>query len=138
MTALQELREILFCEEEISDQERSIRLVDLMNAIGFSKSQREIHIHDIYLQNVIANIIQTTDRCMLSMTGSTSEGMCGNQDHHDSDFLLTARHFKLYTPPYGLNAFKISQSLFFSPEVKIICVKCICDVFFSILCAIIS
>jgi hypothetical protein len=32
------------------------------------------------------------------MTGSTSEGMCGNQDHHDSDFLLTARHFKLYIP----------------------------------------
>jgi hypothetical protein len=57
MTALQELREILFCEEEASDQERSIRLVDLMNAIGFSKSQREIHIHDIYLQNVIANIL---------------------------------------------------------------------------------
>jgi hypothetical protein len=51
MTALQELCEKQFLEEETSDQQRSILLVDIMNAIGFSKSEREIHRHDVHLKH---------------------------------------------------------------------------------------
>ena len=44
MTSLQEFRENSFFEEETSDQ-RSILLVEIMNAIGYSKRERELHRH---------------------------------------------------------------------------------------------
>jgi hypothetical protein len=49
MTGLQEIRDNLLFGEETSDHERSILLVEIMNAIGFSKNEREIHIHDMHL-----------------------------------------------------------------------------------------
>ena len=39
MTDLQKFREKLLCEEETSDQQRSILLVDIMKAIGFSNCE---------------------------------------------------------------------------------------------------
>jgi hypothetical protein len=64
-----------------------------MNAIGFSKSEREMHRHNIHLLNILNNIYQTIDQ---------SEGMCGsvcfNNIHLDYDFLLTTRYIMLYTP----------------------------------------
>ena len=102
MTALQKFREKLFFQEETSDQQRSICLVDIMNVIWFSKCEREIHRHDVHLNNVLLNIFRPTDNLAIKITGSTSQSMCGdnygNQGHHDSDCLLTGRHIILYTP----------------------------------------
>ena len=99
---LQEFREHLFFGEEISDHERSILLVDKMNALGFSKSEREIRRYGIHLNNTLVNIFRITDKFQITITGSTSEGICGgiysNQRHHDYDMLLTLRNIKLYTP----------------------------------------
>ena len=60
MAALQDFLEKLFCEGETSDHERSILLVDIMNAIGFSKREREIHRHRVHLHNVLVNIFKTS------------------------------------------------------------------------------
>ena len=94
MTVLQKFRENVFFEEETSD-ERSIRLVNIMNAIGFSKREREIRIHDVHLKNELLNIFRLTDRVTGKLVGSTSEGMCGdiygNQSHHDYDSLCRVR-----------------------------------------------
>ena len=102
MTGLQEFRENLFFGEETSDHERSILQVDIMNALGFSKSEREIRRYDIHLNNTLVNIFRTTDKFQITITGSTSESICGgiysNQSHHDYDMLLTLRNIKLYTP----------------------------------------
>jgi len=77
MAALQDFLEKLFCEGETSDHERSILLVDIMNAIGFSKSEREIHRHDVHLKQELVNIFHPNDKLTITITGSTSEGMCG-------------------------------------------------------------
>jgi hypothetical protein len=72
-----------------------------MNAIGFSKCERKIHIDDVDLNNELLNIFRLTDRVTGKLVGSTSEGMCGgiygNQSHHDYDSLCTVRDIKLYT-----------------------------------------
>ena len=102
MTVLQEFRENLLFGKEPSDHERSILLVDIMNAMGFSKNEREIHIHDVHLQNALSTILRPADQLAVAMTGSASEGMYGGiygkQSNHDSDFLLTCQNIKLYTP----------------------------------------
>ena len=96
MTAPQKFREKLFFQEETSDQQRSICLVDIMNVIWFSKCEREIHRHDVHLINAPLNILRPTDNLAIKITGSTSEDMCcdnyGNQCHHDSDCLHQAMH----------------------------------------------
>jgi hypothetical protein len=56
MTALQKFCEKMFLEEETSDHQRSILLVDIMNAIGFSKCEREIYIHEVHLNDEICNL----------------------------------------------------------------------------------
>jgi hypothetical protein len=76
MTALQQFCKTMFCEEETSDHQRSILLVDIMNTMGFSKPKRQIKIYDKYLQEEIANIFRPTSNTMLTITGSTSEGLC--------------------------------------------------------------
>ena len=60
MTALQEICEKL--EEEASDHERSILLVEIMNAIGFSKCEREMHIHDVHLNSELLNMCRHADK----------------------------------------------------------------------------
>ena len=98
MTGLQEFQEDLFFGEESSVHQRSILLVDIMNAIGFSKNEQEIHRHSMDLHNVLMNIFRTSDKCMYIITGSTADGMRGginsNQSHHDHDLLLTIRKIK--------------------------------------------
>jgi hypothetical protein len=99
---LQEFCEKLFFEEETSDHERSILLVDIMMAIGFSKSEREINRHLVDIEQVLENILRTTDKETSKITGSVSEGMCGGMHmehtHADFDFVCTARNIKLCTP----------------------------------------
>ena len=70
-----------------------------MNALGFSKNEREINRHHIHLYAVLENSFGTnTSR----LAGSTSEGICGgiynDQNYHDYDLLFTTRKIKLYTP----------------------------------------
>ena len=77
MTWLQKFCENVLCEEETSDQQRSILLVDIMNVLGFSKSQREIHIHAIHLHNVLMHILRSHDNWTRTITDSVAEGMCG-------------------------------------------------------------
>ena len=55
MSALQKFRVKWLFEEETSDQQ-SVLLVEIMNAIGFSKSEREIHRHYEHQRNVVLNI----------------------------------------------------------------------------------
>ena len=97
MTDLQEFREV-----ETSDQQRSILLVDIMKAIGFSKCERKIHIHHFHLRNALVNSHQTNDKSTIAMKGCTSESMCGgiynNKNYNDFEFLLTDSNIKLYTP----------------------------------------
>jgi hypothetical protein len=102
MTGLQEFRENLLFGEEPSDHERSILLVDIMNALGFSKNEREIHRHDVHLNNALMHIFNPTAKITITMAGSNSEGLCGGiygeQTRHDSDCLLTGRNIKLSSP----------------------------------------
>ena len=77
MVALQELSRKLFFKERSSNHQRSTLLVDIMNATGFSKSEREIHIHCVHLRNAIVNIFKTSDKSTITLTGSASEGLCG-------------------------------------------------------------
>ena len=102
MTALEIFCENVLCEKEASDQQRSILLVDIMNVLGFSKSQREIHIHAIHLHNVLMNILRSHDNWTRTMTGIVAEVMCGgiyaNVKHKDYDYLYTNREIKLCTP----------------------------------------
>ena len=102
MTALQKFCEKLFCEEEVSDNEGSNLLVEIMNALGFSKREREIKRHEIHLRNVLTSSILIDDKFTSTRIRSTSEGMCGgiynNKRHNDYDLLFTYRYFKLYTP----------------------------------------
>ena len=48
------------------------------------------------------NIFQTSDKNTITLTGSTSEGLCGglynNKSHHNYDFLFTHSNIKSYTP----------------------------------------
>ena len=73
-----------------------------MNAIGFSKCQREINIHKVHLRNVLVNIFRPAVNFTSKIIGSASEGMhCdvyNNQSHHDLDSLFTYSNIKLYTP----------------------------------------
>jgi hypothetical protein len=102
MTELQKFSEKKFFEEETSDQKRSILLVDIMNVMGFSKSEREIHRHSIHLTNVLLKSFPPHDQVTIKLTGSTLEGMSGgfysNQSHRDIDMLLTLINIKLCTP----------------------------------------
>jgi len=102
MTAIQKFRADVLVGEETSHQQRSILLVDIMNALGFSKREREIHIHHEHLRNVLMTIFRIADKCTITITGSIAEGMRGgiycNQSHGDFDFLFTTRNIKLYTP----------------------------------------
>jgi hypothetical protein len=59
---------------ETSDQQRSILLVDIMNAIGFSKIEREIHRYGTHLWNVLVHIFRPTDKGTVSITGSSADG----------------------------------------------------------------
>ena len=101
MTALQEFREMLLFEEKTSDQ-RSILLVKIMNAIGFSKSEREIHRHYEHPRNVLMNIFRVAEKSTITIAGSTAEGMRGgiysDQRHGDDDLLVRNRTIKLYPP----------------------------------------
>ena len=100
MTALQKFSKKL--EEEASDHERSILLVDIMNVMGFSKGEREIHRHGVHLLNVLVDIFHTTDKFTSTLTGSTSEsmcgGICGHRRHHDFEIVFPVRDIKQYTP----------------------------------------
>ena len=102
MTAQQKFCEKMFCEEEPSDHQRSILLVDIMNAFGYSKIERDIYRHDIYLQNAIPNILRSTSKDITTMTGSIKESLHGGiyngPLHHDVDLLFTIRNIKLYSP----------------------------------------
>jgi len=102
MTGLQDFRKkMLFGGKETSDHERSILLVDILNALGFSKNEREIHRHYVHLNNALLHIFNPTAKITITMVGSKSYGLCGgtysNQSHHDSDCLLTGRNIKLST-----------------------------------------
>jgi hypothetical protein len=98
MMALHDFCEKLFFEEETSDHERSILLVDIMNAIGFSKSEREICLHWIHHRNVLVSIFRTIDNDELKLTGSAADGMFGNvcdyRSNHDFDFVTISRKIK--------------------------------------------
>ena len=103
MATLQEFCEKLFFEEEMSDQQRSILLVDIMNGMGFSKSEREINRHQVHLEILLVNIFPPSDdKYTYKIAGSTSVGMHGgiNYDHipHDTDTLITRRNIKLCAP----------------------------------------
>ena len=91
MTALQEFQEKSFFEVETSDQ-RSILLVEIMNAIGYSKREREIHRHCAHLRSVPGNILRLDGKCTSTIAGSKAEGMYGgffsNQRHGDHDVLF--------------------------------------------------
>jgi len=106
MAALQEFREKLFFEEKTSDQ-RSILLVEIMNAIGFSKREREIHRHYEHPRNLLMNIFRDARKSTITIVGSTAEGMRGgiysNQRHgSDDDLLYRNRTIKL-SPPNNIN-----------------------------------
>jgi hypothetical protein len=58
MAALQEFPENFF-EEETSDQ-RSILLAEIMNALGFSKSEREINRHYEFVGQPFHDFINST------------------------------------------------------------------------------
>ena len=102
MTALQKYCEKLLCAEGTPDHERLILPVDIMNVLGFSKIEREIHRHRVHLWNALGNMFLPTDKGTVTLTGSISEGICGgiysNKTYHDHDMLFTASHIKLYTP----------------------------------------
>ena len=101
MAALQEFPENFF-EEEISDQ-RSILLAEIMNALGFSKSEREINRHYEHSRNLLMNIFHVARKSTITIAGSTVEGMRGgiysNQRHGgDDDLLFRNKTIKLYPP----------------------------------------
>ena len=72
MTALQKICEMLFFVEETSKHERSIILVNIMNALGFSKNEREIRRHQIQLENKFMKFFRPTENGIIALTGSTS------------------------------------------------------------------
>ena len=102
MKSLQEFCGKLSFEEGISDQQRSILLVDVLNTLGFSKREREIHTHCAHLWDVLFNIFRKTGTRKIVQTGSISDGMRGGvynyKCHHDSDCLFTTNNIKLCTP----------------------------------------
>ena len=85
--ALQKFCEKLFLEQKTPDHERLVLLVYIMNVLGFSKNEREIHIYSIHLRNALVNNVLTTDKVTVALKGNTSEGMCGgiynNKRHHE-------------------------------------------------------
>ena len=60
-----------------------------MNVLGFSKREREIHIHQERLGNILFNIFRKTDTMKVMQTGSTSDGMRGgiynSKCYHDNN-----------------------------------------------------
>jgi hypothetical protein len=64
----------LVFEEETSDQQ-SILLAEIMNAIGFSKSEREIKRHSEHPRNLLMNIFRVARKSTITIAGSTAEGM---------------------------------------------------------------
>ena len=101
MSALLEFREKLFFEEETSDQ-RSNLLVEKMNAIGFSKSEREINRHYEHPRNVLVNMFfNFGGQNTITIAGSNAEGMCGGvygkEIIYDTDILFRNMMIKLYT-----------------------------------------
>ena len=91
MAALLEFREKLVFKEETSDKQ-SILLAEIMNAIGFSKSEREIKSHYEQPRNLLMNIFSVARKTTITIAGSTAEGMRGgiysNQRHGGDDDLL--------------------------------------------------
>ena len=75
---------MLLFEEETSDQ-RSILLVEIMNAIGFSKSEREIHRHYEHPRNVHMNIFRVAVKSTITIAVSTAEGMRGGKQYIGTD-----------------------------------------------------
>jgi hypothetical protein len=73
-----------------------------MNVLGFSKREREIHIHQERLGNILFNIFRKTDTMKVMQTGSTSDGMRGgiynSKCYHDNDRLFTTSNIKLCPP----------------------------------------
>ena len=102
MTGLREFLEHMFYVEETSDHQRSIRLVNIMNALGFSTSEREIQRYQIQLYHVFHNIFPPSEEIKFAMKGSTADGMRGGfysaKNHHDFDILFTHINIKLYNP----------------------------------------
>jgi hypothetical protein len=101
MAVLQEFRENLF-EEETSDQ-KSILLGEIMNAMGFSKRERELNRHYEHVRNLLMNIFPVARKSTITIAGSTAEGMRGgyysNQRYGgDDDVLIRTRTIKLYPP----------------------------------------
>jgi hypothetical protein len=102
MAVPQAFRENLFFEEETSDQQ-SILLGEIMNAIGFSKREREINRHYEHPRNLLMNIFPVARNSTITIAGSTAEGMRGgiysNQRHvGDDDLLIRKGTIKLYPP----------------------------------------
>ena len=97
MTALQEFLVHLF--PEISDDQRSILLVEIMNAMGFSTSEREIQRYQIQFYDALLNILSPYEEMKTTLTGSSAEGMRGGlfyvKDNSDYDALFTFRNIKL-------------------------------------------
>jgi hypothetical protein len=90
-------------EEETSDHQRSIILVNILNAIGFSNSERGIHRHIVLLYDLLEDIFQFSHQSTVTIAGSRSEGICGGiyrneYEKQDIDLLFTATNIKLYTP----------------------------------------
>jgi hypothetical protein len=74
-----------------------------MNAIGFSKSEREIKRHSEHPRNLLVNIFRVARKSTITIAGSTAESMRGgiysNQRHGgDDDLLFIKRTIKLYPP----------------------------------------
>ena len=93
MVALRELSGKLFFKEGSVNHQRLTLLVDILNAMVFFKSEREIHIHSVHLQHAIVNIFQTSDKSTSTLTGSASEGMCGGL--HDNKIMISYSHIDI-------------------------------------------
>jgi hypothetical protein len=94
MAALQEFRENLFFEEETSDQQ-SILLAEIMNAIGFSKSERERKRHYQHPRYLLMNIFPVARKSTITIAGSTVEGMRGGIYSNQRYLLFRKRKIKL-------------------------------------------
>ena len=89
-------------EEKRFDPQRSILLVDIMNAIGFSNSERGINRKYILLFNLLTDIFPFSYKKKVTIVGSMSEGIRGGiysigYRDQDIDLISTATNIKLYT-----------------------------------------
>ena len=108
MTALQEFLVHLLSDKEISDDQRSILLAEIMNAMGFSTSEREIQRYQIQFYDALLNIWSPYEDMKTTLTGSSADGMRGGlfyvNGNSDYDALFTFRNIKLYNPrPHNIS-----------------------------------